>query len=55
LQLIPADQPAIRARGLVEKQRHGLQLWHGACELRVTGAAMVLQLFFDVAQHASGT
>ena len=28
LQLIAADQPAISTRGLVEKQRHGLQLWH---------------------------
>jgi hypothetical protein len=28
LQLIAADQPAVGARGFVEKQRHGLQLWH---------------------------
>ena len=28
LQLIAADQPAVGAGGFVEKQRHGLQLWH---------------------------
>ena len=28
LQLIAADQPAVGARAFVEKQRHGLQLWH---------------------------
>jgi hypothetical protein len=28
LQLIAADQPAIGADAFVEKQRHGVQLWH---------------------------
>ena len=51
LQLIAADQPAVGAGGFVEKQRHGLQLWHSRLELRVAGAAIVLQ-FFGVAQPA---
>jgi hypothetical protein len=35
LQLIAADQAAIGTRGLIEKQRHGLQLWHGRDRLTV--------------------